>query len=174
MKQGKNLKEDFCIWLHEDLTNFLGNNPEKTDYLLFPVKELTKITIEEVYWSLQQRQWPSPQKNTAAILEIDRKTVQRKLDADSYVSYNINNLTNMSYGKNLSIDYRIWLREKLTKFLGDNPENTDYLLFPVKELRTIIIEEVHLYIQQQKWRSPQKTTAAILEIDRKTAQRALK
>lgn len=80
----------------------------------------------------------------------------------------------MKEGKNLTEDFRLWYREQFRQFVGEDPDNTDYFLFPMKDLQNIIIEETHSCLVSISHPSPQKTTAEILEIDRKTVQRALK
>ncbi len=80
----------------------------------------------------------------------------------------------MNKNYDMTETFRVWLREELKEVLGDNPENADYALLRVKDLMQISIEEVYLYISRKQWRTPQKTTAEMLEISRKSVLRALK
>ena len=69
----------YRAWLRETLQQTLGNNTENTDFISLPVKNLMQISIEEVYLYLMRKQWPSPQKTTAEILEISRNWVSHAI-----------------------------------------------------------------------------------------------
>ncbi len=74
----------------------------------------------------------------------------------------------------LGVAFRAWYREQLKQTIGDNPEKSRYFLFPVKEMMQICIEETDLYLMRINCHAPQKTTAEMLEISRKSVLRATK
>ena len=79
MKTFTQVDEMYRAWLRETLQQTLGNTAENTDFISLPVKNLMQISIEEVYLYLMRKQWPSPQKTTAEILEIGKVSVWRAI-----------------------------------------------------------------------------------------------
>ena len=80
MKTFTQVDEMYRAWLRETLQQTLGNNAENTDFISLPVKNLMQISIEEVYLYLMRKQWPSPPKTTAEILELHRHWVSHAIE----------------------------------------------------------------------------------------------
>jgi len=79
MKEFINLENAYRTWLRETLETTLGNDSENTGWVSLPVKDLMQITITELYRYLVRKNWPSAQKTTAEVLEINRKSVLRAI-----------------------------------------------------------------------------------------------
>ena len=79
MKDFVELEVRYRAWLRAQLKEVLADDPDMTGFVSLRVKDLTQISIEEVYSYLVRKNWPSAQKTTAEIVDCSTKSVSRAI-----------------------------------------------------------------------------------------------
>ena len=57
MRQNINVEDAFRLWVRTMLEQMLGDEPGNVRYGIFPVKQFTQITIEEVFLYIGRKQF---------------------------------------------------------------------------------------------------------------------
>ena len=71
-------------------------------------------------------------------------------------------------------DFRAWVRMELSERVGDDQRNLSILYFPIKDLMSIAIYEIWLYMMKRGWRAPGKNTADITDVHVNTVRQVIK
>lgn len=70
-------------------------------------------------------------------------------------------------------DFRMWIRAELSERVGNDQRNLTMLYVPIKELMSIAVYEVWLYIMQHGWRAPGQKTADITDVHTNTVRKVV-